>query len=299
MAGIDSHELEPVQELPRLARRRPEAHKGDFGTVFVIAGSRGMAGAAALVGASALRCGAGLVRIASPREVQPTVASFEPSYMTWPLPEDTEGCVDFPAAARDIERWLESADVVAMGPGLGRGKSLPALVAWLLRSLERPIVLDADGLNALEGDCGPIKSRSAPLVITPHPGELARLTGMTTAEVQSARLESACKLLDAYGSDLVVVLKGHETIVTDGRRVYVNQSGNPGMATGGSGDCLTGAIAALIGQKLSPFDASVLGVHAHGLAGDMAANDSGQVGMIAGDIVEQLADALYHMGDDD
>jgi NAD(P)H-hydrate epimerase len=299
MPTSGEHNLEVVDTLPRLPRRRPDSHKGDFGRVLVIAGSRGMAGAAALIGASALRCGAGLVRVACPHEVQPTVASFEPSYMTWPLPQDADGCIDYPAAAPHLKRWLDSADVLALGPGLGSGASLRAFVTWLLESFDRPIVLDADGLNALEGDCGPLSSRPWPLVITPHPGELARLTGISTSEVQASRIESARRLVEAYGNQLVVVLKGHETIVLDARRLYVNHTGNPGMATGGSGDCLTGAIAALIGQQLPPFEASVLGVHAHGLAGDMAANDSGQVGMIAGDIVEQLADALYHLGDDE
>jgi NAD(P)H-hydrate epimerase len=299
MPTSGEHNLKVVDTLPRLPRRRPDSHKGDYGSVLVIAGSRGMAGAAALVGASALRCGAGLVRVASPHEVQPTVASFEPSYMTWPLPQDADGCIDYPAAVPHLERWLDSADVLAIGPGLGSGASLRAFVTWLLESFDRPIVLDADGLNALEGDCGPFNSRPWPLVITPHPGELARLTGISTSEVQASRIESARRLVEAYGNQLVVVLKGHETIVLDARRLYVNHSGNPGMATGGSGDCLTGAIAALIGQQLAPFEASVLGVHAHGLAGDMAANDSGQVGMIAGDIVEQLADALDHLGDDE
>lgn len=291
--------LEAFESLPRLPRRTADCHKGDFGSVLVIAGSRGMAGAAALVGASALRCGAGLVRVASPLEVQPTVATFEASYMTWPLPQDNDGCIAYPPAAAALERWLTSADVLAIGPGLGGGKSLRALVTWLLESFDRPIVLDADGLNALEGDCTPLRNRRGPTVITPHPGELARLTGQTTAEIQADRTNATRRLVEHCGESLVVVLKGHETIVIDSRRLYVNHSGNPGMATGGSGDCLTGAIAALIGQKLPAFEASVLGVHAHGLAGDMAANDSGQVGMIAGDIVDQLADALYHLGDAD
>jgi NAD(P)H-hydrate epimerase len=264
-----------------------------YGTVLVVAGSRGMAGAAALVGASALRSGAGLVRVACPAEVQPTVASFEPSYMTYPLEHDGDGLLRFKPARRALGRLLEKASVLAMGPGLGQSNDIRDLVRWVIEAVEIPTVLDADALNALAGDAPAFSGLRRDVVITPHPGEFARLVGATTSAVQADREGQAVAL--AQHEHLVVVLKGTNTVVTDGRRVYVNSTGNPGMATGGSGDVLTGVIAALIGQKLSAFEAAQLGVHVHGLAGDIARDQNGEIGLIAGDIVDSLPDAFYHL----
>jgi NAD(P)H-hydrate epimerase len=256
-----------------------------------------MAGAAALVGASALRSGAGLVRVASPAEVQPSVAVLEPSYMTWPLAQDEHGRIDFARAQADLEHWIGASDVVAAGPGLGRSEGLDRLVAWLIERVAGPLVLDADALNALAGRTSLLKGRPHVTIVTPHPGELARLVGALAADVQVNRTAHAVALAGDASGPLVVVLKGQGTIVTDGARQYVNDTGNPGMATGGSGDCLTGVIAALLGQKLEPFDAAVLGVYVHGLAGDIARDQSGMVGMIAGDIVDSLPDAFFHLGE--
>lgn len=285
---------ETVPGPPMLPPRRADAHKGDFGRVLVIAGSRGMAGAAALTGAAALRSGAGLVRVASPASVQPIVATFEPSYMTFPLAEDRLGQVDFAAARPDLERLAADADVVAIGPGLGQSAGIRDLVRWVVEALDAPVVLDADALNALVGQAEVLHEISRPIVLTPHPGEFSRLTGKRVAEVQTAREESAVELASVAGP-LVVVLKGRGTVVTDGARVFVNETGNPGMATGGSGDVLTGVISALIGQRLSAFEAAVLGVHAHGLAGDIARDQNGEMGMIAGDLVDSLPDAFFHL----
>lgn len=283
--------LERVTEIPSLPKRKADAHKGDFGHILVVAGGRGMAGAAGLVGASALRSGAGLVRVASPTEVAPVVATFEPSYMTYPLPQDSEGLIDFPAAADALAKLIEPADVIAIGPGLGRSRGLDAMVRWIIEEGGTPAVVDADALNALIETPEILRNVKRPIVVTPHPGEFARLTGGAVSDVQADREARASSF--ASGSEqLVVVLKGHGTIVTDGRRVYTNQTGNPGMATGGAGDVLTGVIAALIGQGLDPFEAAVLGVHAHGLAGDIARQHSGIVGLIAGDIVDGLADSF-------
>lgn len=287
--------LTRIEAIPTLPPRPADSHKGLYGTVLVLAGGRGMAGAAALTGAGALRSGAGLVRIACPSEVQPTVASFEPSYMTYPLPCDDDGLVRFPTAQSVLERLVESADVVAIGPGLGRSADLTALVRWAVETIDKPLVLDADALNALVGATDSLFARTQPVVVTPHPGEFARLTGKTTAEVQADR-ETAAAELARQGRALTVVLKGNGSIVTDGARVFVNPTGNPGMATGGAGDVLTGLIAALIGQKLPTFEASVLGVYAHGLAGDIARDQNGTIGMIAGDIVDALADTFHHLG---
>jgi NAD(P)H-hydrate epimerase len=265
-----------------------------YGYVLVIAGGRGMAGAAGLVGASALRSGAGLVRVASPAEVQPVVATFEPSYMTYPLKNDDDGLIRFKPAREAISRLIEKVDVLAIGPGLGQSGDIRELVHWVVEEVKIPTVLDADALNALAGQTDTLANLRRPVVITPHPGEFARLTGRPIAEIQADRDGHAVALAQA-ADHLVVVLKGANTIVTDGHRIAVNTTGNPGMATGGAGDVLTGVIAALMGQKLSAFDAAHLGVHVHGLAGDIARDQNGEIGMIAGDIVDSLPDAFYHL----
>ena len=164
----------------------------------------------------------------------------------------------------------------------------------MVESVEVPTVLDADALNNLAGQTEVLASLNRPVILTPHPGEFARLTGRSTAEIQADR-ETHALALAGSARNLIVVLKGAETIVTDGRRLYINTTGNPGMATGGSGDVLTGVIAALIAQKMDPFDAACLGVYAHGLAGDIARDQNGEVGLIAGDIVNSLADAFHHL----
>lgn len=286
--------LEEVNSVPKLAPRAQDGHKGRYGTVLVVAGGRGMAGAAALCGASALRSGAGLVRVATSAEAQPVVASFEPSYMTYPLPNTDEGLVDFSRSRSALAGLVEKADVVALGPGLGQSDDIRALVRFLIDETKKPLVIDADGLNALAGEVPILARRKGPTVLTPHPGEFARLTGTDIAAVQADRVRHAAELA-ATSEGLVVVLKGSGTVVTDGRRYYLNTTGNPGMATGGSGDVLTGVIAALIGQRMEAFDAARLGVFAHGLAGDIARDDHGEVGMIAGDIVDALPDAFAHL----
>ncbi|MDG3006196.1 NAD(P)H-hydrate dehydratase [Paludisphaera mucosa] len=285
--------LKRVESIPRLLKRSPDGHKGNYGSILIIAGGRGMAGAAALCGASALRSGSGLVRVACPAEVQPTVASFEPSYMTYPLPCDGEGLVDFAASRPVLEKLVQKADVVAVGPGLGESDDVLELVRWAVESAGKPLVLDADALNALAKDVGLVDRLETPTVVTPHPGEFARLTGMTT-KLAKAEREPRSAAFAARNANLVVVLKGGGTLVTDGDRVYVNTTGNPGMATGGAGDVLTGVVAAMLGQKLAAFEAAQLAVYAHGLAGDIARDDSGEVGLIAGDIADALPDAFHH-----
>lgn len=285
---------ERVEVLPRLDRRRSGGHKGDYGTVLVVAGGRGMAGAAALVGVGALRSGAGRVRVACPAEVQPTVAGLEPSYMTYPLENDSHGHVRYHGNRAALERLLDDADVLVMGPGMGQSEEARNLVRWVVEAVRVPTVLDADALNLLAGQTEVLGHLRRPVVLTPHPGEFARLAGRTVAEIQADRESHALAL--ARADHLVVVLKGAGTIVTDGALLYVNTTGNPGMATGGAGDILGGVIAALIGQKLPAFEAAQLGVYVHGLAGDIARDQNGEVGMIAGDIVDALPDAFVHLG---
>jgi ADP-dependent NAD(P)H-hydrate dehydratase len=276
--------------LPVLPPRRPDAHKGDFGSALILGGSRGMFGAAAMAGLAALRGGAGLVRLAVPEPCLETIASFEPSYMTTPLPADEDGRIT--AAAWDrIAELAEWATVIACGPGMGRSFSLDQLVSRLYQEITKPMVFDADALNALAAEPEILTHPGGPRILTPHPGEFARLIGhRLEAELRN---EAAVQL--AGRCHIVVVLKGHRTLVTDGHRRAVNTTGNPGMATGGSGDVLTGLMTALVGQHLKPFDAARLGVYLHGLAGDLAAEELGQVSMIASDLIRYLPKAFQRI----
>ena len=276
------------QNLPRLAMREEASHKGNFGLALLIGGSRGMSGAVALAGKAALRGGAGLVRLAVPDACLDTVAGLEPSYMTVPLVSDRRGRVSLSALAEILEH-ARQATVVALGPGLGRSFGLEALAARLFTAIPLPMILDADALNGLSARLGQIEQPAGPRVLTPHPGEFERLTGLKP-HAEEERIEAAAQL--ASRLDAVVVLKGHRTVVSDGQETFINTTGNPGMATGGSGDVLTGLIAALICQGLNVFEAAQLGVYLHGLAGDIAAVSLGQESLIAGDLVLNLPEAF-------
>ena len=277
--------LDRIDNVLALPARSAESHKGDFGRVLIVAGSRGMSGAAVLGASSALRAGAGLVRLAVPESVLPLVAVANPCYMTLPLPEDADGRLSARALAPllDAAHW---STAIALGPGLGQSTQVTSVVLDVLGQTTVPLVLDADGLNAVAPHLDALSGRSAPLVLTPHPGEFARLLGCATADVQSRRQEAAVAFAAAHR--VVVVLKGHGTVVTDGQRVFVNTTGNPGMATGGSGDVLTGLIGSLLGRGLEPFTAAQLGVYLHGLAGDLARDDLGETSLIAIDLVDYL-----------
>jgi NAD(P)H-hydrate epimerase len=272
--------------------RRADAHKGDFGHVLVVAGSRGKAGAAHLAATGALRSGAGLVTVATPACSQAVVASLGAEYMTEALPDTAEGTLGA-GALEAIER-LEAGVIVA-GPGLGAGDEVRDAVRGLVERSALPLVLDADGVNAFAGEPGLLFARDGrQIVITPHPGEMARLLGTSTAEVQSHRLESASNLASTHG--LFVVLKGHRTIIaTPDGKVFINPTGNPGMATGGTGDVLAGMIGAWLAQLRDPEAACLLGVYLHGAAGDLAADDEGQVSMTAGDLAMHLGDAFLEL----
>jgi hydroxyethylthiazole kinase-like uncharacterized protein yjeF len=283
--------VETVTTVPALPRRSVDSNKGNFGKVLIVAGSYGMSGAAVLCGSAALRGGAGLVRVAVPGDILPIVAAGNPCYMTAALPQDDEGRLDT-AAANDLLSLARANDVVAIGPGLGRSSAMTTLLATVLDHLQMPIVLDADGLNAFDQNTAHLR-RSAPLILTPHPGEFGRLLNIDTATVQAHRRQLAMGF--AAENALVLLLKGHGTIVTDGRRVYQNTTGNAGMATAGSGDVLTGLVAALLAQGLEPFAAAQLGAHVHGLAGDLARDALGEVGMIAADLLAYLPRALQQV----
>lgn len=247
-----------------------------------------MSGAIALAGMATLRSGAGLVKLAVPDAVLDTVASFEPSYMTVALPSDGAGRISLDAKSQ-IEPLLEISTCIACGPGLGRSDDLTELVVWMYSSVAQPMVLDADALNALATRPDVLTKPGGPRVLTPHPGEFRRLIG-DDSSTEDQLLVRAVEL--ARRTSTVVVLKGHRTLITDGSRSARNTTGNPGMASGGSGDVLTGIITALICQHLSPFDAAQLGVHIHGLAGDLAAAELGQVSLMASDLVRFLPQAF-------
>jgi NAD(P)H-hydrate epimerase len=276
------------RELPRLPPRRTDAHKGDFGRLLVIAGSRGMSGAAVLCGSAALRGGAGLVTVATPESAWPVVAGGNPCYMTLPLPE--AGGKIARAAVAALEPALRSADVVAVGPGLGRSAEVAAVVQHLLAEFAGPMVVDADGLNALGCPPEALRGHPGPRVLTPHPGEFARLTGTDTAEVQSRREEMSREFAAGFG--VTLVLKGANTLITAGEEQYRNDTGNPGMATAGAGDVLTGLVAALLAQKLAPLAAARLAVYAHGRAGDRAMAALGGASLVASDLLDYLPRAL-------
>jgi hydroxyethylthiazole kinase-like uncharacterized protein yjeF len=283
-----------VTDVPKLPPRKPDGHKGTYGRVLVVAGSKGMSGAAVLCGSGALRGGAGLVQVASPADVQAVVAAGNPCYLTAALPVDVQGQLAEDAIPVILE-LAGSATALALGPGLGQSGKTGEIVEFVLRQAAIPIVLDADGLNALSKLPSSILSlRESPTVLTPHPGEFARLIKTSTGEVQANRERLA--LAFAAERKVILVLKGHGTLVTDGKRLYRNSTGNPGMATGGSGDVLTGLIAALVGQGLAPFESAQLGVWAHGRAGDLAAAELSQTGLIAQDLLSYLPKALRERG---
>jgi NAD(P)H-hydrate epimerase len=281
----DAPAVEVVTALPALAARAADSNKGNYGRVLVVAGSRGMSGAAVLSASAALRGGAGLVYLAVPKEIQPIVAAANPCYLTAPLSEDSEGRLDM-AALTDLLALAEGKTVIAAGPGLGHGHGVAAVVEWLVTQAAVPLVLDADALNALQGRASLLKNGPGPRVLTPHPGEFARLIGGDIASVQADRQGQAQRFAAEHG--VVLLLKGQGTIVTDGRRMYRNTTGNPGMATGGTGDVLTGLIAALLGQGLEPFAAAQLGAWWHGRAGDLARNELGELCLIASDLLHYL-----------
>jgi NAD(P)H-hydrate epimerase len=288
-----------VQSVPALPVRPVDGHKGTFGRVLIIAGSRGMSGAACLAGQAALRGGAGLVFLAVPEGVLPIVAGYEPSYLTVPLAEDFEGRIngDFKAL---LEKHVEAADVIASGPGLGQSEDLSSLVGWLYTSVPKYLVLDADALNLLAkkpellDEKPQTETGSVPRILTPHPGEFSRLTGKPMEEI--ARNREALAVEFAAKHEVILVLKGRHTLITDGEKLAKNTSGNSGLATGGTGDVLTGLIAALLGQGMSAFDAAHLGVYMHGIAAELAAHDLSEAGMISSDLPFYVARAWKKLG---
>lgn len=270
--------------VPALKPRPVDAHKGNFGRVLLIGGSRSMAGAVSLSAMAALRSGSGLVTAAVPEVISEVVAGFDPCIMTVAC-RDSDG--HFSSVTDGLKKQMAVADVVAVGPGMGR--EVDRYFMQAIMELEQPLVIDADGIHSLAESHALISGRKGATVLTPHPGEFSNLTNKEYAD--RSEMESAA-VAWAAEQGCVVVLKGHQTLVTDGVRQFRNASGNVGMATAGSGDVLTGVIASLIGQGHDPFESSVLGVHVHGRAGDFAAEKFGHVSMVASDILDSLAAAF-------
>lgn len=287
--------MEIVNDVPKLEPRPVDGHKGTFGKVCIVAGSVGMSGAAALVGQAALRSGAGLVRVATARSAQPIVAALGPCYTTIPLAEDSAGRISVQAIHAILDAISEN-DALAFGPGVGISPDLRSIAETLLQQENLRLVIDGDGLSNLSKISDWPRRRRADLILTPHPGEMRRLwSGLFRDEMPADRQEAARRLAQHTGT--TVALKGAGTVVTEGQRVYINNTGNPGMATAGSGDVLTGLVLALAGQGLASFEATVLGVYLHGLAGDIAAKKRGQISLIATDIVAALPEAFQeHTG---
>ena len=293
--GVEGQRIElltPEQLREIVEPRAADSHKGDFGRVTIVAGSRGKTGASHLAAMGAMRSGAGLVTVATPASCLPIVASMAPELMTEPLPESPEGMV----AANAIEDLLALRhDVIACGPGLGRGPGVAEFVRSLLDRATVPLVLDADAITVLADDPGGLVGREErDVIITPHPGEMARLVGSSIEEVQANRIDVATDFATTHR--VYVVLKGHRTLIaTPDGHLYINPTGNAGMATGGTGDVLTGMIAAWLAQLLDAEAACRLAVFLHGAAGDLAEAEEGQVAMTATDVIAHLGDALKRL----
>ncbi|HEX9126865.1 MAG TPA: NAD(P)H-hydrate dehydratase, partial [Methylomirabilota bacterium] len=273
-----------------LPKRKPDAHKGTYGHLMVVAGSIGKSGAAALAGRAALRSGVGLCTVATAASQQPIVAALGMELMTEPLPETAALSVSFKAKDRILE-LASQRDAVALGPGLSLEPESQALARALVAEIDRPMVVDADALSALAGHLDLLDDAPAPRVLTPHPGEMARMLGISVAEVQADRVEVVRDFCSRHHVHLV--LKGARSVLggPDGN-VFINNTGNPGMATGGSGDVLTGMIGAFLARHLDALAALQAGCVLHGLAGDLAAAVRGEEGLIASDIIEAIPGAL-------
>ncbi len=262
--------------------RRRDTHKGDYGRVLLLCGSEGLTGAARLAAKAALRTGSGLVYLGVPEKIYPIIAAGAGSEIVFPLPCDADGRLCLRALA-PIQARMEQMDAVLLGPGLGRSAALTALVEQLVGLCRVPMVLDADGINAIAGHIDLLRGCACPIVLTPHDGEFARMGG----DLQAAdRTMQTLRL--ARRTNAIVLRKGCRTLITDGHKIYVNQTGNPGMATGGSGDVLAGMLVSLLGQRVMPLEAAAAAAYLHGAAGDLAAQELGEYGMVPEDLLTCL-----------
>ena len=269
---------EDVKDL--LPDREVDSHKGDFGRVLLLCGSVGYTGAAALAAMGALRCGTGLLYLAVPESIYAIEAAKLTEPIILPLPDEA-GMLSTKAVPA-VLGLLPKMDAVLIGPGLGQSEGTLEVLKTVLKKADCPVVVDADGINLLSAHKDILRGRTAPTIMTPHMGEFIRLGGNRHA----ARVDAAAEMATALGS--ILVLKGHGTVVTDGEEYYVNSTGNPGMAVGGSGDVLAGMIVGLLGQGLTPLTAAACGVWLHGAAGDVCAKNIGMYGMLPSDMLAEI-----------
>ncbi len=277
---MDILELSHEEVLKILPDRLPHSHKGDYGRILLLCGSRGYTGAAALAAMGALRSGAGIVYLGVPESIYAIEAVKLTEPVVFPLPEEN-GMLSSQAMWKILE-FLPKMDAVLMGPGMGCSLGTLAVVKTVLEKFTGPVVLDADGINVLSRHIDVLRGRTGPTILTPHDGEFKRIGGVLTDD----RIASAAAFASETGT--IVLLKGHRSVVTDGCDVYVNPTGNPGMAVGGSGDVLAGIITALLGQKIAPLRAAACGAWLHGAAGDICAKEIGQYGMLPTDMLQVL-----------
>lgn len=275
----------------RLSRRIIDSHKGDFGHVLILAGSARFSGAAVLCAEACLRSGAGLVTLGIPQSLNKAFIKIKPlEIMTLPLPETKVATLCGLALAK-IREFSKKIDVLVVGPGLSQNRSTQGLIRKVISEFSKPLVVDADGLNALAGHLKILTAKRYARILTPHPGEMANLLGIGIAQVQKDRKKVAKDFVNRY--NVILVLKGHQTIVAEKfKKLYINKTGNPGMAKAGSGDVLTGIVAAFLGQGLNGFAAAKYAVYLHGLAGDLAAKEKSQMAMIASDIIGNIPRAI-------
>lgn len=276
----------------QLLRRKNKSHKGDFGHVFILSGSQTFSGAAVLCSRAAIRSGAGLVTLGIPKGLNNAVIKIKPpEVMTLGLTQTKDITLSI-KAFKKIRDFAKNIDILAIGPGLSQHKETQRLTRKIIASIAKPAVIDADALNALAGNLGILRARyKTPTIITPHPGEMIRLLGKKIGPSEEERKNIAKTFANEY--NCIVILKGHRTVVASpAGTTYINNTGNPGMATAGTGDVLTGMIAAFLGQKLDAFTAAKYAVYLHGLAGDLAAKEKTQIGLIASDIIEKIPEAI-------
>lgn len=277
---MDLRQLNQQDVNRLLPARKNDTHKGDYGKILLLCGSRGYTGAAALAAMGALRTGSGLVYLAVPESIY----AIEAAKLTEPviLPLEDEDGTYASTAINSINRLLIGKDAVLLGPGIGQSVGTEAVVRFVLDTFDGPVVLDADGINIIAKHMDILRSRTSPTILTPHDGEYRRMGGILNGD----RLTSAISFAKDHNS--ILLLKGHKTIITDGNVVYQNPTGNPGMATGGSGDVLAGIITSLLGQGLPPLEAAACGAWLHGFAGDICASEIGQYGMLPSDMINVL-----------
>ncbi|SHI74713.1 NAD(P)H-hydrate epimerase [Dethiosulfatibacter aminovorans DSM 17477] len=278
-----------IPEPPvKILKRKKDTHKGDYGRIGVLGGKKGMSGAVYMAGQSALKSGSGLVHVLAPEVLHNILAVKFNEVIIEELDfsKDFLSCDDY----KNIEKKISEYDSLCIGPGIGRDESTVKLICEVIKMTDVPIVLDADGLNCISENLEVLESRNGDIIVTPHPGEMSRLTGYSISHINENRVEVAREFSLKYGA--VTVLKGHNTVVANGDDVYINKTGNPGMATAGSGDVLTGIIGSLVGQGFGLMDSAKLGVYLHGLAGDMAKKKYGEYGLTAMNIIEYIPDAF-------